>query len=57
MSPLGAGAEPAHVDLYWIPLGAGGWFVKRNGRLYERLTARRERRRPLDLLPCPRAGS
>jgi Protein of unknown function (DUF998) len=42
-------AEPAHVDLYWIPLGAGGWFVKRNGRLYEAMTARREHRRPLDL--------
>jgi len=52
MSPLGAGAEPAHVDLYWIPLGAGGWFVKRNGRLYEGVTALRERRRPLDLYHC-----
>src|SRR5438309_901334 len=49
MCPLAAGAEPAHVDLYWIPLGAGGWFVKRNGRLYEAAIALRERRRPLDL--------
>lgn len=37
------------VDLWWIPLGAGGRFVKFNGRVYERLRAIRERRRPLDL--------
>jgi hypothetical protein len=41
--------DQGYVDLYWIPLGAGGWFVKRNGRLYERLIATRERRPPLDL--------
>jgi hypothetical protein len=52
MSAFGAGAEPAHVDLYWIPLGAGGWFVKQNGRLYEAVTALHERRRPLDLYHC-----
>jgi len=40
---------PAHVDLYWIPLGAGGWFVRRNGRLVEAVTAWRQHRRPLDL--------
>jgi len=34
------------IDLLWIPLGAGGWFVKANGRLYERILAARERRRP-----------
>jgi len=39
----------AGIDLYWIPLGAGGWFVRLNGRLYEAIRARRERRRPLDL--------
>src|SRR3954449_1553208 len=32
-------ADQVYVDLYWIPLGAGGWFVKRNGRLYESLVA------------------
>lgn len=37
------------VDLWWIPLGAGGHFVKFNGRVYERLKALRERRRPLEL--------
>jgi hypothetical protein len=40
---------PASVELYWLPLGAGGWFVKLNGRLWEAIQARRERRRPLDL--------
>ena len=35
------------IDLYWIPLGAGGHgFVRLNGRLYESLTARREHRPP-----------
>jgi len=42
----------AHVELYWIPLGAGGWFVRRNGRLYESVTALREGRRRLDLYHC-----
>ena len=38
------------IDLYWIPLGAGGHgFVRLNGRLYESLTARREHRQPLRL--------
>ena len=39
----------AYVDLYWLPLGAGGHSVKYNGRVYELLVARRERRHPLDL--------
>ncbi len=33
-----ASAQPA-VDLYWLPLGAGGHFVRLNGRLYEALAA------------------
>ncbi|HEX6145992.1 MAG TPA: hypothetical protein VF083_04385 [Acidimicrobiia bacterium] len=38
------------IDLYWIPLGAGGvGFVRFNGRVYERIRARMERREPLDL--------
>jgi hypothetical protein len=37
------------VDLYWIPLGAGGWFVRMNGRMYEAVQALIERRRALDL--------
>lgn len=38
-----------YVDLYWIPLGAGGWFVKRNGRLYEAVAALRDGRPSFDL--------
>jgi hypothetical protein len=34
----------AAVDLYWLPLGAGGHFVELNGRAYEALMARIERR-------------
>ena len=37
------------VDLFWLPLGAGGRFVRLNGRLYERLVARWEGRPPRDL--------
>jgi hypothetical protein len=39
----------AAVDLYWLPLGAGGHFVRLNGRVYEALAARMERRRAYDL--------
>ena len=39
----------AAVDLYWLPLGAGGHFVRVNGRLYEALAARLERRPARDL--------
>lgn len=37
------------VDLYWLPLGAGGHFVRLNGRVYECLAARRARRPRADL--------
>jgi hypothetical protein len=39
----------AHVDLYWLPLGAGGHSVRLNGRVYEWITARLAHREPLDL--------
>jgi hypothetical protein len=39
----------AAVDLYWLPLGAGGWFVRLNGRLFEALSARHQHRPPCDL--------
>ena len=39
----------ASVELYWLPLGAGGWFVRLNGPLWEAIQARLEHRRPLDL--------
>jgi hypothetical protein len=42
--------SPTSVDLFWIPLGAGGvGFIRLNGRIYEAIKARIERRRPLDL--------
>jgi hypothetical protein len=42
-------AGGASVELYWLPLGAGGWFVRLNGRIWEAVHARLEHRRPLDL--------
>lgn len=48
MAASPAEATPAGIDLYWIPLGAGGsGFVRLNGRIYEAIKARLERRRPL----------
>ena len=32
------------VDLYWIPLGAGGHFVRFNGKVYEAISAFVQRR-------------
>jgi len=43
------GPSQASIDLYWLPLGAGGHFVRLNGRIHEAIQAFRERRRPLDL--------
>jgi hypothetical protein len=37
------------VTLYWLPLGAGGRCVRRNGRVFEALMARREHRAVNDL--------
>ena len=34
----------AWIDLYWLPLGAGGHFVRWNGRVYEAIAARHEHR-------------
>jgi hypothetical protein len=42
--------EPrAAVDLFWIPLGAGGHSVRFNGRVFEALAAAREHRPRYDL--------
>jgi hypothetical protein len=41
-------SEPG-VDLYWLPLGAGGHSVRLNGRVFEAVAARLERRPPRDL--------
>ncbi|HET7421322.1 MAG TPA: hypothetical protein VFL27_13180 [Candidatus Dormibacteraeota bacterium] len=37
------------VELYWLPLGAGGNFVRLNGRAYEAITATIQRRPRRDL--------
>jgi hypothetical protein len=37
------------VDLYWLPLGAGGHSVRLNGRVFEAVAARLEHRAPCDL--------
>lgn len=39
----------AAVTLYWLPLGAGGHFVRHNGRMFEAVVARREHREPREL--------
>ena len=41
----------ASVDLYWLPLGAGDntHCVRSNGRVFERVAARHQHRKPLDL--------
>jgi hypothetical protein len=40
---------PDAVDLYWLPLGAGGHFVRWNGRVYEALSSAWQRRDRRDL--------
>ena len=44
----GEAATPG-VDLYWLPLGAGGWFVRMNGLVWETCDAAIHRRRRHDL--------
>ena len=39
----------ASIDLYWLPLGAGGHSVRLNGRVYEAVAARLGRRPISDL--------
>ena len=41
--------KQAAVDLYWLPLGAGGHSVRLNGRVFEAVAARIERRDRCDL--------
>ena len=42
-------AHTAAVDLYWIPLGAGGHCVRFNGRVFEAIEAARAHRPRCDL--------
>lgn len=48
---IGAGAPSVKdaIDLYWLPLGAGGRCVRANGAIYEAFVARRSHRAPRDL--------
>lgn len=39
----------AAVELYWLPLGAGGHCVRINGRVFEWISARKHRRARRDL--------
>jgi hypothetical protein len=42
-------AGRASVNLYWLPLGAGGHCVRLNGRVFEAVAAKTQRREPCDL--------
>ena len=46
---VGEASGPSGIDLYWLPLGAGGSFVRFNGRVYEALSAFFHRRPRCDL--------
>ena len=45
----GGNVSDAYVDLYWLPLGAGGHSVKWNGRVFEAVVAAWQRRERYDL--------
>ena len=49
MCPQSAVVEPVAVDLYWLPLGAGGHSVRMNGKVFEWFAARVEHRARCDL--------
>jgi hypothetical protein len=44
-----ARTDQTGVDLYWLPLGAGGHSIRLNGRVYEAVAARLRRRPTCDL--------
>ncbi|WP_216853631.1 hypothetical protein [Phytoactinopolyspora halotolerans] len=46
---LVSGSARARVQLYWLPLGAGGRSVRVNGKVFEALAAWREHRPARDL--------
>jgi hypothetical protein len=45
------------IDLYWLPLGAGGHSVRLNGRIFEWFAARLAHRDRCDLYPFRRRGN
>jgi hypothetical protein len=46
---MAASAPHTGIDLYWLPLGAGGHSVRLNGRVFEWLAARLDGRERWDL--------
>jgi hypothetical protein len=46
---MGAHDVTSAIDLFWLPLGAGGHFVRLNGRVFEAVAARLGRRGRRDL--------
>jgi hypothetical protein len=52
MSPpsiTAGGHSAASIDLFWLPLGAGGSFVRGNGRVFEAVVSRLAHRPACDL--------
>lgn len=52
MSDSGCEHGDTRVELYWLPLGAGGHFVRWNGRVFEAAVARLQHRGSSDLYHC-----
>lgn len=46
---MAASAPSTGIDLYWLPLGAGGHSVRLNGRIFEAVAALLDRRERRDL--------
>jgi hypothetical protein len=46
---MAASAQTAGIDLYWLPLGAGGHSVRLNARIFEAVAALLDRRERRDL--------
>jgi hypothetical protein len=47
--PADLGEEQSRVELFWLPLGAGGHSVRLNGRVFEAVAARLQHRSRCDL--------
>jgi hypothetical protein len=49
LEPVGSPQPVNGIDLYWLPLGAGGHSVRLNGRVFEAVVSRLEHRPACDL--------
>ncbi len=54
---MSARGPDASIDLYWLPLGAGGHFVRLNGLVYEALVAAQRAADALRPLPLRAGGA